>query len=88
MGNNTMIYQSPKEKKSPVSQLRLEGKKREGANPSSINRLHYLYTETYSASINLPCPSTLINRSGCHGNLPNSIIDLQRGAVYLWQRSR
>lgn len=79
-----MIYQSPKEKKkSPISDLRLEEKKMEGANPWSINRLRYLYMKMFSASINLPCPSTLINRSGCYGNLPTSIIALQRGAVYL-----
>lgn len=89
MGNNTMIYQCPKEqKKSPITQLRLKEKKREGANPSSINRLHYLYMKMFSASINFPCPSALINRSSCYGNLPNSIMALQRGAVYLWERSR
>lgn len=70
MGNNTMIYQAPKEQKkgSPISQLRLEEKKREGANPLSINRLYYLYTKLFSASLNFPCPSTLINCSGCYGN--------------------
>lgn len=85
MGNNTKIYQSPeggkkreKKKKSPISQLRLE-RNREGANSRSTNRLHYLYMKMFSASINLPCPSTLINCRGCHGNLPNSITALQRG---------
>lgn len=84
MGNNTKIYQSPEgekkreKKKSPISQLRLE-RNREGANSRSTNRLHYLYMKMFSASINLPCPSTLINCRGCHGNLPNSITALQRG---------
>lgn len=40
--------------------------------------------EIFSASINLPCSSILINRGGCQGNQTNSIIGLQEGAAYLW----
>lgn len=77
----------PKEQQEQkISELRLEEKRRKGANPLSINRLYYLYMKMFSASTSLPCLSTLINRSSCYGNLPNSIMDPQRGAECLREK--
>lgn len=81
-----MLIAPKNNKKSPVSELRLEEKQRKGANPSSINRLYYLYMKMFTASTSLPCLSTLINCSSCYGNLPNSIMEPQRGAECLREK--
>lgn len=81
MRKKMWLIHTKKEKKKPSFST-------EGENSFEHKQIALFIHEIFSASINLPCSSILINHGGCQGNQTDSIIGLQEGAVYLWLRSR
>ena len=70
MGEKMWLIHTKKEKKSHFST--------EGENSFEHKHIALFIHDIFSASINLPCSSILINCGGCQGNQSNSIIGCRK----------